>query len=86
MAFLGVIVAGICSAVATKAGPDVTSQQCHILRCQRLAPLSSPAKAGDPVRRGPSVQSQPSRSTGSPGPSAQLRTGRAMTVESEDGP
>ncbi|MYV87711.1 hypothetical protein GTH44_38585 [Bradyrhizobium japonicum] len=29
--------------------------------------LSCPAQAGHPVRRGPSVQQQPSRSTGSPG-------------------
>jgi len=39
--------------------------------------LSFPAQAGDPVRRGPSIQPLPSRRTGSPGRS------RAMTARME---
>ena len=44
---------------------------------------SSPAQAGDPVRRGPSIQLQPSLEYWITRPSAQLRTRRVMTAEYE---
>jgi hypothetical protein len=47
----------------------------------RRPSLSFPAQAGNPVRCGLSVQSLTSRNTGSSAPSAQLRTGRTMTLE-----
>ncbi|RXH03303.1 hypothetical protein EAS61_02180 [Bradyrhizobium zhanjiangense] len=44
--------------------------------CSPLTPLSCPAQAGHPVRRGPLDSSQPPRRTGSPGPGSAKATPR----------